>query len=263
MKVAFGTDWHLDFLSFNDRRIFLKEMNNFDVDAFIISGDISVSHYLEEHLTEINNLIDKPFYFVNGNHDFFGSSFWDVRDKVRKLSIDLKNVHWLEYKSVQLTNKTAMLGVDGWYDCGYGDYFFSGFEMMDFNHIKEFKFKNKEERLKVFQFFAEVGSSNIRRDLPKILENNDFTILVTHVPPFKRLCKYNGKQTNNKAIPYFCSKIIGDAIIEVKDKYPNKELLVLCGHTHNEATFSINNMNCICASAKYGNPGIYSIIEIF
>lgn len=262
MKLAFGTDWHLDFLNFENSVAFLKKINTLNVDGIILTGDITTGIYLKEHLSIMNRLVDKPIYFIHGNHDFFGSSFWEIRDISFELSRELEKIHWLECKSIQLTNKTAIFGVDGWYDGGYGDYFFSKFELMDFDLIKELKFKTKEERLKVFEMFADIGASGVRRELPRLFEKNDLVILATHVPPFTRLAKHNGNPTSNDALPYFCSRIIGEAIIEVKDKYPKKELLVLCGHTHSEAKFSLDNMNCICAPAKYSNPSIYTTIEI-
>jgi len=265
MKLAFGTDWHLDAMNFDARVDFLKKVNSLDVDGIIVSGDIGCSYHLENFLVTINNLIDKPFYFVHGNHDFYGSSFHETREKTIELTSELERVHWLESRPVRLTPTAAIFGVDGWYDGGYGNYFFDQgyeFQMLDFDLIKELKFKNKEERLKTFETFAYIGANGIRRELPKLLEENDLVIFATHVPPFVSLCRHNGQPTNDNSLPFFASRAIGEALIEVKDKYPDKELLVLCGHTHDEATLTVGNMNCICAPARYGRPAIYTTIEI-
>lgn len=264
MKLAFASDWHLDFLNHDKRIAFLKSVSELDVDGIIVAGDISTGNELEKHLVEINRFFNKPFYFVHGNHDFFNSSFYEVRDRSFELTQDLDLINWLECKPVQLSNNVVIYGVDGWYDCGYGDYFFPkfDFQMLDFDLIKELKHKTKEERLKVFEVFANIGANNIRRTLPKLLEENKTIILVTHVPPFTKLSKHMGKQSDVYALPYFCSKVIGEAIIEVKEKYPDKELIVLCGHTHDEAEFSLDNMFCMCASANYSVPSIYKIIEV-
>jgi hypothetical protein len=44
--------------------------------------------------------------------------------------------------------------------------------------------------------------------------------------------------------------------------YPNKELLVLCGHTHFESDFELDNIQCKCAEIKYSKPSICTVIEI-
>lgn len=264
MRIAFGTDWHLDLLSIEEMKDFIKSVGKTDADAVVVSGDIATGEDIDEYLVHINNFLDKPFYFVHGNHDFYDSSFSDVREKTGLLVEYMPDIIWLETKSVQLTDNTAIFGCDGWYDGGgFGSYFTSRFELLDFKVIEELKNKTKEEIFSIINNFAKVGADHIRRELPELLKNNELVIFVTHVPPFKQLCKCMGvKTTSSVALPYFSSKIIGDTLVDVAKDYPNKEVLVLCGHTHEAAYYRYNNVNCICGAAKYKFPNIFSTIDI-
>jgi len=262
MKLAFGSDWHLDHLEDEQLIAFLKTVEDYDADAVIVSGDISEGKTLENDLISINNILTKPFYFVHGNHDFYYRSYYDIREQ-SKLTVEyLQRINWLELKSIQLKNKVALCGCDGWYDGGYGDYNKSPFKLYDFSLIDELKFRNQQERLKAMEAFADVGAAHIRRVLPELLAENDLVIFVTHVPPFREVCKYKGVPTDVFALPFFSSKIIGTALLDVARRFPKKEILVLCGHTHDEASFKFENINCVCASARYGSPSIYTTIEI-
>jgi len=262
MKLAFSTDWHLNFLHYRKVIMFLESLNDIDVDGIVVSGDIAEGDSLESWLVTINDVVNKPVYFVHGNHDFYRSSYNELRSTTGSVVSNLPNVHWLESKTIQLSSKTSLFGCDGWYDGNNGNYN-SGVQLLDFDLVHDLKYKNSKEIKKVIEYFANVGADHIRAELPRIFSDKDFAIFVTHAPPFKELSYYMSIPTSGSFLPFFSSKIIGDALIEVAREYPKKELLVLCGHTHDPAEFKFENITGVCGGARYGEPSIFSIIDVF
>jgi Icc-related predicted phosphoesterase len=88
-------------------------------------------------------------------------------------------------------------------------------------------------------------------------------ILLTHVPPFREACWYEGKVSDDDWVPHFASKASGDAIVQVMDEHSECELLVLCGHTHGAGVVSIRpNVLVKTGGAEYGRPVIQEMFEV-
>jgi hypothetical protein len=81
MRLAWATDIHLNFLDAAARRGFLESLGK-QAGAVAISGDIGESPDIEGHLLEMEEVLQRPIYFVLGNHDFYhGSPLDAVRGK--------------------------------------------------------------------------------------------------------------------------------------------------------------------------------------
>src|SRR5262245_17674903 len=123
MKLAWLTDIHLNFLEDNERQKFYQEIVNTKCDGVLISGDIAEAPCLAEILTEMADYIDKPIYFVLGNHDYYRGQIKEVRDAMTALTKENENIIWLPASGIQkLDNDTLLLGQDGWADGRLGDY---------------------------------------------------------------------------------------------------------------------------------------------
>ena len=77
------TDLHLDMVEPERFRQFVAHLQSEPSDAVVITGDISRSNVLLEHLAILEDLLRVPIYFVLGNHDFYGSSIAETRASVR------------------------------------------------------------------------------------------------------------------------------------------------------------------------------------
>ena len=69
MKLAWATDIHLNFVTTLARRRFLESIKE-QADALVVTGDIAESNRLAETLMVMDVLVERPVYFVLGNHDF-------------------------------------------------------------------------------------------------------------------------------------------------------------------------------------------------
>lgn len=76
MKLAWLTDIHLNFLP--DEEAFCASVAATDADAFVITGDIGEAPNVVMYLNQLDNYLERPIYFVLGNHDFYRGDFATV-----------------------------------------------------------------------------------------------------------------------------------------------------------------------------------------
>jgi len=79
MKLTWITDVHLNFLQKDERIDFYHTLFATDSNGVVISGDIAEATSIELILKEIASTIQKPIYFVLGNHDYYRGSINDLR----------------------------------------------------------------------------------------------------------------------------------------------------------------------------------------
>ena len=85
MRAAWTTDIHLNFLKEKRRKVFFREISAQNPDMVFITGDIAEAPTLSFHLQEMAECIQKPLYFVLGNHDYYYGSIEDVPDCNKKV----------------------------------------------------------------------------------------------------------------------------------------------------------------------------------
>ena len=86
-RIAWLTDLHLDFIE-PDTAIadFCRSVADCPSDVVLVGGDISTAASLEAHLRQLEAAVQRPIYFVLGNHDFYGGRIADGRGGVSELS---------------------------------------------------------------------------------------------------------------------------------------------------------------------------------
>jgi predicted MPP superfamily phosphohydrolase len=64
-------------------------------------------------------------------------------------------------------------------------------------------------------------------------------------------------------LPYFTCRAVGDALLETMQARPDRDLTVLCGHTHGAGTVEVlPNLRVWTGGADYGAPTIERMLEI-
>lgn len=254
LKIAWVTDPHMESVDEESLTSFWKSIVRQQNDAVFITGDISTNRYIEEHLGLIDSILKIPIYFVLGNHDAYGSSLGDARIKISRLVAQSRFLHWVtEEGIIELTDKTCLIGHDGWYDGRNGDYWHSNVILTDFTLLREFKWQNRDIRLETMRRLADEGVSHFRRYLTKALIKYNHVIIMTHVPPFREVAYHDGEPSDEYSLPFFTCQAAGELFLKVMRKNPDKRLTVLCGHTHSRREYSpIPNINVLCGRAEYG-----------
>jgi predicted MPP superfamily phosphohydrolase len=264
VNLAWATDIHLDFLDAASIEQFTVQLERSGADAFLIGGDIAKAGSVERQLRSLESRLLRPVYFVLGNHDFYVGSIARVRDAMRDLSKRSKLLKWLPTAGVvELTHDTALVGHDGWGDARIGNVDTTPIRLNDFVMIEELSGINRETRRDRLRALGDEAAAYVRELLPKALERFPKVIFLTHVPPFREACWHEGAISDDDWLPYFTCQAVGDALLAVMRDRPDRDLTVLCGHTHGAGTAELlPNLRVWTGGADYGAPRVERMIEV-
>jgi len=273
MKIfTWCTDIHLDFIDKSDRPLavekFARHINDIKASGIFITGDISLAPDLVRHLKIIDSVVNKPIYFVCGNHDMWGADVASVRTQLVDMCKNSANLKYLTAMDhVSLTKKTALVGHDGWYDAYYGDPFRSNYVMVDWFKIGDFinagvmgtgmygPKPNVPVAVGLSRQWASVAADHVAVCADRAAKTHQNVVVLTHVPPFPEVHKYKGQIGDASAMPWYTSKLMGDALIKVARDNPQTKFEVFCGHTHGKAKAQVaDNVFCRVGGSQYGAP---------
>lgn len=264
-RVAWLTDIHLNFVEPSEFETLVQEVNEVSPHSVLIGGDVAEAHSLIPWLTQLAEAIDFPTYLVLGNHDFYHGGIEAVRQAVSDWCSANENRHFLtnSKQPIRLTDRAALVGHDGWADAREGDYNRSLVMMNDYLLIDELAQFSKQDRLAELHRLGDEAASHVREQLMLALPHYEQVFVLTHVPPFRAACWYQGTISDDEWAPHFVCQAMGRAILDVASIYPNKEITVLCGHTHSEGECQpSSNVRVITGAAEYGSPSITQIFDL-
>lgn len=255
-RIGWMTDLHLDFLSKAGRRAFIDELVKKEPELLLVGGDTATASLLEECFREMARRLPCPICFVLGNHDFYGGSLAEVQKWAASVREWSENLFWLPNSGIiELTPTTALIGHDGWADGRLGNYATSQVMLNDFFKIKELCGLDKEQRLLQMHTLGDAAARYAAEWLPRALQSYQKVVFLTHVPPFRESCWHEGNISNNQYLPFFSSGTMGDVLRSVMRQHLDRDLLVLCGHTHGIGTAHIlPNLTVLTGGAEYGEP---------
>lgn len=264
MRAAWLTDIHLDFLSRQGCDAFFTTIASHNPDAVFLTGDISVAPSLLAHLQAMSEALHKPIYFVLGNHDFYHGSIGEVRASVREGCHANPLLKYLPDAGViPLTASTGLVGHDGWGDSRYGNYATSPVKLNDHVLIKELTGLTPSKLEQQLLRLGDEAARYLRETLPLAFDRYRQVILLTHVPPFRESCWYQGQVSNNEWLPFFACQAVGEVLRETMEARPHCQLTVYCGHTHNSGTAHVlPNLTVFTGAAEYGVPQVNAVIEV-
>lgn len=263
-RVAWLTDLHLNFLKERHADEFLSRVVATRPDAVLIGGDIAEAPSVEKHLEHIATRLECPIYFVLGNHDFYFGSIQRVRSVVGELCREWPNLIFLTSAGViSLSARTGLCGHDGWADARLGDYERSLVMMNDYRLIEELAGVNKRDRWPLLKAMGDEAARHVEAVLPAALAQHEEVIFLTHVPPLREACWYQGQTSNDEWLPHFTCQAVGDALLRIMRDHPDRHLTVLCGHTHSRGeTQPLANARILTGGAEYGLPEIQRVFEV-
>lgn len=264
MRVTWVTDIHLDFLSQQAGEAFFATMAWHHPDAVFLTGDISVAPTLLGHLRAMGEALNRPSYFVLGNHDFYHGSIARVRQAVREGCQADPLLRYLPDSGViPLTASTALVGHDGWGDGRYGDYASSPVRLNDHLLIEELTGLSPRRLQRELMRLGDEAAGYLLKTLPQAFARYPRVIVLTHVPPFRESCWYQGHVSNDEWLPFFACQAVGDALREIMTARPHCRLTVYCGHTHHSGTAQVlPNLLVLTGAAEYGAPALSGVLEI-
>lgn len=265
---AWATDVHLDFLKGDQRRLiaFAESLVERNPTGILLTGDVSVAHQLVFHLSAVERVVQRPIYFVLGNHDYYGSGIEEMRKSMHQLSNIspfLKYMPTLAYQA--LSPSTALVGHDGWYDALYGDWQGSKFEMTDWQLIHDFRQVNgdKSTIVSLARKLARDAVLHVQAGIKQAVRYHKHVIVLTHFPPFREAHVHQGRTGDDHAQPWFTSRMMGDMLLDASRAYPNVKFTVLSGHTHGKWSGKIaENLMVHVGGAEYARPVTQGLVEV-
>ncbi len=255
-RLAWVTDIHLNFVDDQKVEAFCKEVAKSEPHAVLLGGDIAEAQSVEKYLLALAGQIERPIYFVLGNHDFYGSSIAEVKKRVEVASREDPWLHWLTTSGiVELTPETALVGHDSWADGRLGKGIRSPVTLNDYFCIRELSYLSPDDRFAKLAALGDEAAAYFRDLLPKAFDRFPRLVLLTHAPPFRESCWHEGGISDDDFLPHFTCKAVGDALREVMEARPDRDLTVLCGHTHGEGYVEVlPNLRVRTGGAVYGKP---------
>lgn len=269
-KILWSSDIHLNLAKPKKIDEFCESVREKKGDILILTGDLSESDTLHNHLTFLSERINIPIYFCLGNHDYYKSSIDKVNEKLEKFlnKSPNKNLNWITKSGiVKLTERTCLIGGENWWDGGFGEINKQGLiheliMLQDYRDIEDLSV-GKDKRLKRVQEITDKFMKHFKELLPKAFEQFDEVILMTHVPPFKESCSYEASPLPEEWLFHFCCRTMGEYLLDTMKENKKKQLMVLSGHVHEQSFFKpLGNLTSIVASASYFKPKICTSIVI-
>jgi 3',5'-cyclic-AMP phosphodiesterase len=264
MRLAWLTDLHLNFVDLSDVDRLCLRICDEEAGAVLISGDIGEAPDVVTYREYLDRRLDRPIFFVLGNHDFYRGGIAEVRARVAEFCARCSRLRWLNQSGVvELAAETGLVGHDGWADGRLGDYAGSDVVLNDYFLIEELAGLDAGERLERLHGLGGEAADHFRRVLPEALARFRRVIALTHVPPFRESCWHLGTISDDAWLPHFACKVTGEVLVEVMRTHPDRELLVLCGHTHSSGTAQVlPNLKVLTGEAVYGRPEIQGWIVL-
>lgn len=264
MRLAWLTDPHFDHVSFDRFERLAEQIRNLTVDGLLLTGDISQAADVLFQLERLHAAIGVPIYYVLGNHDFYGGTIENVRREATTAALRHPNLHYLSTSdSITLADRVGLVGDDGWGDATVGDYEGSPVRLADFQHIEDFRRTGPGEWRALL---AQLGRQSQERLIPKLrraAERCSHVYVLTHVPPFREACWYQGHTTDDLWAPFFVCGAVGNALREAAASHRTTRFTVLCGHTHHGGTATIaDNLTVVTGGTQYGSPVISDVFEL-
>ncbi len=264
IRVAWLTDIHLNFVRPTQLSEFIETLWDAAVDAVLITGDIAESSDVVKYLELLDRKLNVPILFVLGNHDYYFGSIGEVRQAVEKLDSERTNLFYMSRSGpIGLTRRVGVVGHDGWADARLGDYERSMVSMNDYRLIRELAGQNKERRWHSLKAYGDQAARYLQTVLPRALEHYETVYVLTHVPPFREACWYDGRISDDEWAPHFTCKAFGDVLLETATQYPDRQVIVLCGHTHGGGQADLlKNLRVLTGAAEYGFPVISRLFTL-
>jgi Icc protein len=264
VRLAWLTDIHLDFVTPPEREALAAEILRRGADGVVITGDIADGRTLIAHLEAMAGWLDRPLWFVLGNHDFYHASIAGVRAAAREVTARHPRLRWLPAAGViRLADGVALVGHDGWGDARLGDFAGTRVMLNDFRLIDELSgLPRGVLRARLGQLGDEAAAA-LHPLLAEALTWARHIIVATHVPPFREACWHEGAISSDDWLPFFTCAAVGTVLQQTMQSRPDVQMTVLCGHTHGAGVADLlPNLRVLTGGTDYGAPSIQQLLEL-
>lgn len=255
MRLAWATDVHWNFAPFEAKNRFFEQLYTVKPDALLVTGDVAEAASVEAAIGEMREVAQLPVYWVAGNHDYYDTSVDFLRTRLQR------DEHYLTNRAdpLALPGAFALCGVDGWYDVTNGHGRKSTVGLMDFLRVSDFVVPH-DERLNRIENLGRRDAALLKRQMTNVATHGH-VLVALHVPPFPGAAWHQGKVSDPNFLPYFSSAATGRVLAEEAAKHPDRQYLVVCGHSHSWGEYQhAPNLRVLTGRATYRQPEVQGVI---
>jgi predicted phosphohydrolase len=263
--LLWATDIHLDHADPDRVMRFLEALRSSSGDGLLLGGDISTARNLASDLDLIAETLDRPVYFVLGNHDYYGGSIAGVREVAGGQRSS--GMHWLPgCGCLEIVPGVGLVGTGGWGDARNGNHNDSAVMLRDYFVIEDLAevfdtetpgmtLRSQPALKKKLGELGRESATSLRPHLSEAAARFDQVLVLTHVPPFPEAAWYEGAPSTDDWLPGFSCLALGEELLRVAERHPDRVFTVLCGHTHGEGVAYLRpNLLVHTQGAEYGYP---------
>ena len=263
-QLVWTTDPHLNHAPLDAWQRWIDAVVAQQADGLLITGDISEGDDVPFQLARLADAIHLPVYFVLGNHDFYQSSIAETRRQIVDLCREYPLLHYLtDSGPIEMLPGVVMLGEDGWGDAGEGQFETSTIRLNDFELIDDFRQSDPSVWKQRLVAEGQQSADRLRAKLEQLAPDTRQLLIITHVPPFREACWYEGRTTDDNWAPFFVCRSVGDCLRAASRSRPDCQFTVLCGHTHHGGIAQLEpNLRVHTGAAQYGQPRIQGLVEV-
>ena len=191
------------------------------------------------------------------------------------LSRGSQRLTWLpDAGVVRLTDRSVLIGHGGWGDGRCGDFLQSNVVLSDYGLIRELREAHSAKvfqpesvlTAKLLEKLRELGdeaADHFRAVLPQALQTGCNVLVLMHVPPFHEACWHEGRLSDDNWSPHFTCPAVGDVLVEFMQQHADRQMTVLCGHTHSSGHVRIlDNLEVFTGDARYGQSKVQRTLEV-
>ena len=264
MKLTWTTDPHLDHASLAAWEQWIQRIASTAAGGLLLTGDLSEADDVTDQLKRLAVALDLPIYFVLGNHDFYRSSIAATRRHVVATAREDRRLHYLTDESaIEIKPGVFILGDDGWGDATEGDFESSSVRLNDFRLIDDFCRLPPEHWQDQLRQLGSESAQRLQSKLATLPAHASQLLVLTHVPPFRESCWYEGHTTDDHWAPFFVCGQVGQVLRAFAKSQPGIQITVLCGHTHHRGLARLEqNLVVHTGGSRYGEPDVEAVLEI-
>jgi Icc-related predicted phosphoesterase len=263
-RLVWVTDPHLNHVALPAWQRLIDAVRSRQPDALLITGDISEGDDVVFQLRRLAEAVEVPIYFILGNHDFYQSSIARTRGQVIDACREDPRLHYLtDCRPIEVGGGMFLAGDDGWGDATIGDYEHTPIKLNDFDLIEDFSRSDPANWKAMLTEQGAASAERLAEKLRSLAVAAHHVVILTHVPPFRESCWYEGQTTDDNWAPFFVCGCVGDALLAAAEARPDVKFTVLCGHTHHQGVSQIrDNLIVYTGAAQYGSPEVEGTIQV-
>ena len=165
-------------------------------------------------------------------------------------------ITWTDLSALAVSAGTYLVGEDGWADGTVGNYEESTIHLNDFERIGDFKACGQFAWKQKLNDLGRESAKRLRAKLDQLPADTHQVLVLTHAPPFREACWYEGKTTDDNWAPFFVAGQVGNVLLEFSSLRPDLQSdRTVRSHTHHAGIAEMAaNLQVHTGAAIPGHP---------